>query len=1057
MSKTRWNKGQLNAINTPTKNILVSAGAGSGKTSVLSERVLEKLKAGWQINRFLILTFTNAAAAEMKERIRKKIIETEGLENQVAKIDTSYICTFDSFALAIIKKYHYALNLPQTISICDESVMKTTILKQIDIVLDEYYQNPSEEFKKLVKAYVKKKDDSIRILLMNIYLRLTLKVDIEDYLSNIYDYFYNKEEIIKLGNKYVNILINKIRNLQGLFNTIIELANPKKVDQVIEVINNLKNINSYDELLMAYQYYKKLPNKTNAYEGYDTSKSILKEELEKIKDELTYSSFDEMIDSVEKTKDYTKVVIEILLKLHQNLNKYKDEHQMYSFNDIAKKIIELVQKNKDIRNEISQSFDEIMIDEYQDTSDLQECFISYISRNNVYQVGDIKQSIYRFRNANPDLFTHKYNTFSDYDENSNQISQKIDLSENYRTREETLMGINVIFNEIMTLEQGGADYKNRHQLIYGNKTFELKAENQNYNISIIDYQLPEEVVLDKKYKKNEQEAFIIVKDIINKVNNHYQVLDYDKNKKAYLRNCKYSDFAILLRSTTDFETYKKIFEYHHIPLKVYKKESMFGGYDLKIIVNILKAIKLIKNEQKYSKEFKYLFVSIARSYVYRLSDEEILKLISDNSYLNFELYQKLERIALANNVSSNKMLLDMIIKEFNLYNKISEVGNIENLIKELEFLSSFSESHDQTEQDFISSLEEIVRLNVEATEDADAKIKLEYEISLEMENACTLMTIHGSKGLEFNICYFPGLYRNFLKDESNDKIVYNDKIGIITEYDEYGLKKTFIQKYLKHQLQKETISEEIRLFYVALTRAKEKAILLVSIDENKKYIKGQTLSSYQKIMELVMDNPLFEHINVDISTIGLTKKYLSRPEIKTITNEDKKLDKIIINDQYLKKIKQEEKELKEHYSKASHKLFSKEELEKMAFGTEIHYILETLDFNSDNIFKDIDELNVDLFIKNKIKSFFQSDLMKNYKKGKIYHEYEFIDNSKHGIIDLMIEYEDYIDIIDYKLKNIDDEAYINQLSGYKEYIEKISNKKVNIYLYSILDEKYKQI
>ena len=127
MSKTKWNNGQLNAINTKTRNILVSAGAGSGKTSVLSERVLEKLKDGWQINRFLILTFTNAAAAEMKERIRNKIIETKGLEDQIPKIDTSYICTFDSFALAIIKKYHYALNLPQTINVCDESVMKTII------------------------------------------------------------------------------------------------------------------------------------------------------------------------------------------------------------------------------------------------------------------------------------------------------------------------------------------------------------------------------------------------------------------------------------------------------------------------------------------------------------------------------------------------------------------------------------------------------------------------------------------------------------------------------------------------------------------------------------------------------------------------------------------------------------------------------------------------------------------------------------------------------------------------------------------------------------------
>ena len=1054
MSKTNWNKGQLNAINVDTKNILVSAGAGSGKTSVLSERVIEKLKTGRQINRFLILTFTNAAAAEMKERIRNKILKTKGLENQIAKIDTSYICTFDSFALAIIKKYHYVLNLPKTINICDESVMKTTILKHIDMILDEYYQNPTEEFKKLVKAYVKKKDDSIRVLLMNIYLKLTLKVNIEEYLNNLLNNYYDQKQIINLGNEYVNILINKIKNLQGLYNLIIELANPSKVDKVIEVVNNLRNIDSYEELLMAYQYYKQLPNKTNAYEGYAETKELLKEEIEKINKELTYPSFNTMIEEVNKTKDYTKIVIEILLKLNNKLTKYQDEHQIYTFTDIAKKIIELVKNHENVRQEISQSFDEIMIDEYQDTSDLQECFINYISRNNVYQVGDIKQSIYRFRNANPDLFTYKYNTFDDYNQDSNSINQKIDLSENYRTREETLMGINVIFNEIMTLEQGGADYKNCHQLIYGNKTYELKQENQNNNISIIDYQLPVDVVMDNKYNKHEQEAFIIVKDIINKVQNHYQVLGKDANNNPILRDCQYSDFAILMRNGTEFELYKKIFEYFHIPLKVYKKESMFGGYDLRIIVNILKAIRLIKNNNIYSKEFKYLFVSIARSYVYRLTDEEILILISNESYVNSQLYQKLEKIANYHNITSNKMLLEIIIKEFDLYNKVSTIGNIENLVKELEFLSDFSESHDQTEQDFVMSLEEILIQKDNATNDADPNIKLEYEISLEMENACTLMTIHGSKGLEFNICYFPGLSRNFLKDESNGKIVYNDKLGIITEYEEYGLKKCFIQNYLKHYLEKETLSEEIRLFYVALTRAKEKAILLISTDENKKIFKGQTISSYQKMIELVMDNKLFEYINLDVSKIGLTKKYLNKPEIKKINKET---NVITINNQYLQKIQQAEIEEKTHYSKTTHKLFTKEELKKMTYGTEVHYILESLDFNSDDIFKDIDELNIDNYLKNKIKKFFKSDLMKDYKNGKIYHEYEFIDESKHGIIDLMIEYHDHIDIIDYKLKNIEDEAYDQQLKGYQEYIEKISHKKVYIYLYSILDEKYRQI
>ena len=187
MGKTKWNDDQKKALFAETKNILVSAGAGSGKTAVLSERVLEKVKNGMNISSLLLLTFTKAAAAEMKERIRKKLIEAakeeknELIENAISQIDTSYICTFDSFALSVVRKYHYILDLPKSVSISDDSIMKVTILQIIDEILNEYYESNDPHFKELIAAYVKNDDDNLRIRLLNVYMGLTLKSNKESF------------------------------------------------------------------------------------------------------------------------------------------------------------------------------------------------------------------------------------------------------------------------------------------------------------------------------------------------------------------------------------------------------------------------------------------------------------------------------------------------------------------------------------------------------------------------------------------------------------------------------------------------------------------------------------------------------------------------------------------------------------------------------------------------------------------------------------------------------------------------------------------------------------
>ena len=1089
MGKTKWNDDQKKALFAETKNILVSAGAGSGKTAVLSERVLEKVKNGMNISSLLLLTFTKAAAAEMKERIRKKLIEAakeeknELIENAISQIDTSYICTFDSFALSVVRKYHYILDLPKSVSISDDSIMKVTILQIIDEILNEYYESNDPHFKELIAAYVKNDDDNLRIRLLNVYMGLTLKLDIEGYLNYLKDSLFDFDSLNQYGQSFIQDLINKVKEYHYLLDNLKKIVESdefkSKYSQheeiILENIGNIKKIDNYDKLIKIGVYFtdifsgnsiRGIPEYTENRNRFGKVKDKILKVFENIgfkdpyKNNITY---DDLINGVYKSMNNTNLIIDILIKLHQRLTKLQKEKSLYVFNDIAKMSIKLVSENEDIKDELKNSFTEIMIDEYQDTSDLQEEFIKYISNDNVYRVGDVKQSIYGFRNANPELFSDKYNSYDDYDEKSSSMNQKIDLALNYRTREEVLIGINDIFNSVMTKRLGGADYKARHQLKYGNKSYELKDSSNNYNVELYNYNNDEQ--LDDSFKEYEKEAFIIVNDIIDKVNNKYKVLDKDpeqskedaelNGQKFVLRDCNYNDFAILISKKTDFDNIKKIFEYFKVPLRVYKDESITSGYDLNIIVNILKAISLLEKGLIDSTEFKYLYVSISRSYFYRTSDEEILLSVRTDKYKDSKLVELLYSIVKRLPYLSNRMIIELILEKFNVYELAYTVGDINKLDKELEFILEFADAHNEFGIDFIKSLEDIIDLTDESSFGDSANIKLEFKTTIPVDEAVNLMTIHASKGLEYKICYFSGLSHEFEKKETQGNFIYHKKVGIVSKYDEYGLKSNFLVEYLKNKLEESIVSEKIRLFYVALTRTKEKAILLTSINREKLISEGDLPNTFQDFVEIALKNT--NHLifkDIDIKEYDLTKNYLNKQKLEKLGTSSNLIE---TNSEWLNNIPQEEEVVSSSYSKKTHGIKSKSEMDKMNLGTDIHYIFEMLDFNDHDIESQIDQLNISKFLKNKVKAFFKQDLVKNIKNGKVYHEYEFIDDNKHGIIDLMVEYDDHIDIIDFKLKNVTDEAYVAQLNGYKSYIEKVSNKKVYIYLYSIIDEEFLEI
>ena len=1020
----KWTPEQEEAINKDGTNIIVSAGAGSGKTMVLTARVIRKLKEGVNINELLILTFTNKAANEMKNRIRKAISEDKDVIDQLDYIDSSYITTFDSFALSIVKKYNYLLNIGSNVKVAESSTIYLEKVRILDDIFDRLYNEKNEKFFKLIGDLTIKKDDPIKEFILKINNKLDLKYDKIDSLNNFINNNYTEENIKFLIDSYTDLLKRRINDLKESINVFGNMVDTEYFSNYYSCFEPLFESDTYLEIRNNSRIIKAPQLRGSSEEAKDLKNNIIKKDLDKIIDLTRYEGTDELKDIFISTKEYNEIIVDIIKELDERLNEFKNNLNIYEFNDISKMAIKVVRDYPVVREELKNSFKEIMVDEYQDTSDLQEEFISYIQNNNVYMVGDIKQSIYRFRNANPYLFKNKYDSYS-----KNIDGYKIDLTKNFRSRDEVIKNINTIFSSIMNDRLGGADYVKSHQMIAWNEDY-TKLGNNNYNNNFELYNYPYDK--DSKYDREEIEIFFIVQDIKNKVENKYQV--YDRDLKS-LRDVTYKDFAILLSTGTLFDLYKNIFEYFGIPITKYNATDITGEIEISLFKNILKLL-INRRDNNLDVEFKYAFVSILRSYLFRETDQVIFDCVTNNNY-DGSLINILDRIIENIDSLSLNEIIYMIVDEFDFYNKIILVGDVVNrsnrITSIINIFNSLSEMG-YTIDDAYNYLNEII--------DGDNKIEVK-ELDT-FEDSVTLMTIHGSKGLEFPICYFASLHNEFNIRDVNDRILYNDKYGIVCPYYKEGIGNTFVKDLVRDEYIREEISEKIRLFYVALTRAKEKFIIVTSLPDKPTL----TLSKTNKLLDFInyIKDDLSSYIKeLDIESLNINRDYnlIKKTNYKNSINKSNELIEF-------KNINIENSLLhKEKISKETHELIDKSTKDKMRFGTLIHEVLELIDFNN----PDLDSLELDDYYKDKIKKFISLIDLDNIVNT--YKEYEFLyedDGSiYHGIIDLLLEYPDKYMIIDYKLKNTNDDNYVKQLESYKKYIGLKTNKPIDIYLFSIID------
>lgn len=1015
-----WTNEQKEAIYTEGTNIIVSAGAGSGKTAVLTERVLEKVKKGISVDNLLILTFTKMAAKEMKERIGDKL-KKEGLTSELAKLDTADITTFDAYALSVVKKYHYYLNVSKDINIIDESVITLYKRKILKDIFEELYEENNHEFIDFIQEYCIKDDKDIFEFILNINSKLDLKTNKREYLDNYINTVYDEVKIDNDIDNYIKVILKLISNINDYLEYIDD---DDYLAKLYDVISPLLIAKSYDDIKSNISI--KLPILRGASDITREYRDKIKSTIDEIKKLTTYDSYDDIKRGILSTKGNAKVIIDIIKKLDDITYNYKVKYNSYEYSDISALAIKLVRDNKEIREEIKNNLNEILIDEYQDTNDVQEEFISYISNNNVYMVGDIKQSIYRFRNANPYIFKNKYDSYS-----NNIGGIKIDLNKNFRSREEVINNINLLFDRIMDNDIGGADYSLSHRMIYGNLMYKGDGDNkEDNNFSVYNY------LNDTTFKNNEVEAFIIADDIKNKINSGYRAFGKDTNG---VRKIKYSDFAILLDSSKSFDLYKKILEYNGIPTSIVKSVNLTDGEVVLVIKNIISFIIKI-NDNKIDNEFKKLFISIGRSFLFNTDDNVLFDYFLNNNFKDSDIYKISYNITKRLDTISLEEIIDLIVDNFDFYNKLFLLGDYNANILRIQKLKEITNSLinlDYDIYDYQKYLDDIISNN----------LKLEYSVNDNSTDTVKIMTIHASKGLEFGVCYYGELYNRFNNSDAISKYSYDNKYGIILPYKDKFLYNTIYHNLSYRDYVMENISERIRLFYVALTRAKEKMIFILpsnTKDDNKSIgdiidnsIRGK-YNSFASIMYSLESITKDYYKNIDINDINLSKDY------NMISNNNYKEHLKLINDKIEVNTTCIPSSIKENktFSKKNIHIVTKEEEDKLLYGRLIHELFECTDFNNLDNLSDNNKKIIERFLE-------KVDI----SHANIYKEYEFIydeDNTTyHGIIDLMLEYQDNIKIIDYKLKNINDDAYIKQLNGYKNYIEKLFNKKTSIYLYSI--------
>lgn len=992
-----WTKNQKAAIDINNKTILVAAAAGSGKTAVLVQRIVNKIlnkDLDYSINDLLVMTFTKSAASSMKERIKKSLEkalenidkrnkkEYKRIKKEIDLVDMARISTIDSFFMNIVKENIDKVDLDPSFSISNEENLKLLKSDVMQELLEEEYEKAEEDFLFLLDIFAKTRgDDGLAANIEKIYSYSRTRLDSDKILEDLEN---DKFDIIKLETylftdtqliiKRATENIEKIEELAGIDEFLFESLYGKKSKKDSEGIYNKEN-NERDSIYLcqnAKSIYdiQKVLDKIN-FHTFRISKKADEEIVAKAKSlrEEYKNSTKELKEKLNFTKERLELEYEFSLKLSKALIRLvrlystkllekKLERKILDFNDVALYALSILWKNNE-KTEVALSyakeFKEIYIDEYQDSNYIQERLIEAIETNNIFMVGDVKQSIYRFRDAKPELFVDKYDKYKDYEEGEEARHIKVVLSDNFRSRKEVLYSINSIFYKIMSKELGDIAYDKLAALNPAARyTFEDVAEKTKfYYINKVDKDIKEEYGGTTGI-----EAKIIAKTIENLISSKKQIedeiteeLDSKAVKKKILRNIEYRDIVILLRDTKDkANIIVEELTNRGIPCYANSKTGFFDTYEIQKILAILSVIDNPSLEVSLCAYLKSPIVDLDDKAISLLSSYDILNerdlyksilyliYIFDNNLSTKEKNEyiqifKIEDIDLESEKTRLINLLgeeaiEKVIKAFSyirIYRKESAYLPlhifIRKLITETDFINYISalpygdirkanllllvEKAKAYEESGYTGLYNFVRyisdLKEQATDFGEASLINEYA------NTVRIMTIHASKGLEYPVCILAGLQNSFKNTDIKDKMLLDNNFGLGFTYidTKYHTSNESIKKELiKDKIREEIKAEELRLLYVAMTRAKDMLIMTAyaDVDAKRNKIKGLFLDNEtERALPKYYINSASSYLDwILLSEVSNSKyieyKELSIDELETENIEKEDTSSELVND-----------------------------------------------------------------------------------------------------------------------------------------------------------------
>ena len=876
----KWTSEQEQAIMEKGSNILVAAAAGSGKTAVLVERIINKIiKDHIDIDKILVVTFTNAAASEMRERILDAIYKkldkepnNEELQRQIFLLNKSSICTIHSFCLDVIHNNFFELDIPSNFRIADTTEIELLKQEVLEDLFEEKYNNNDSDFLKLIETYTSYSgDEPLKESCLEIYEYIQSSPFPNDWLEEKVEMFAKKENDDFAKSTWGKILINKFakqieNEIIMLENVRMKLQRESNLDKFIKVIR--KDIDMLEEIRIAtkkswndaYNVAMKLEFDkwpvdrkivSDTKEQAKKIRDIMKKNIKKIIDEMFSYNSEEAYESIYEMYEILKIMKNLIIDFKNKFSKSKKERNIIDFNDIEHMALEILVKKDgkqiiptEVCKKYQEKFEEIAIDEYQDSNLVQEYILNSISRNNnIFMVGDVKQSIYRFRQARPELFLEKYNKYKQKNEKEESENLKVKLFKNFRSRKTILDITNLIFENIMSKEFGDIDYNEQEYLNYGANYAEGKEEpkTQIYMLDMQDGDELEEESEDKFIEKEEIEAKFVAKKIREIVDSKELVWDKKQNK---YREVMYKDIVVLLRSTSVLAPiYEKEIMSLNIPVFSDTSSQYLDSIEISTIMSLL---KIIDNPMQ-----DIPLVTVLRSPIFNFSDNELVEirlcdeksqfyvalrksLVQVNDRLKSKIEDFLNKIEEFKQYEKEKPLNEFIWKiyiETGYYDYVTLMQNGKQRRENLKLLFEKAKQYEKASfKGLFHFINFIERMKLGSQDMGAAKIIGENE------DVVRIMSIHKSKGLEFPIVFLSSTGKKFNLRDLNGKILLHQDLGIGPEYINYERKisySTMAKEAIKLISKRESLSEEMRVLYVALTRAKEK-LIITGISNNAK-------------------------------------------------------------------------------------------------------------------------------------------------------------------------------------------------------------------------------